>query len=65
MLDALHICMTASQFKDRVILGEFKKIGRDPESRKFAENQMILDSLLKAAGNDEYDSTQQGRVRYI
>lgn len=42
MLDANHICMIASQFNDKVIPGEFAKTGRDLESSKFAENQIIL-----------------------
>jgi hypothetical protein len=52
--------MTALQLKDKVIPGEPKKVGRDPESSKFAENQIILDPPPKAAGDDEYDSTNRG-----
>jgi hypothetical protein len=46
--------MTASQFNDKVIPGEPEKVGRDPESSKFAENQIILDLPSLLAGDDEW-----------
>ena len=59
--------MTVSQLNDKVIPGEPKKVGRDPESSKFAENQIILDpgsrpALRDLAGmtNGETISTGKG-----
>jgi hypothetical protein len=65
VLDANHICMIASPFNDKVIPGGPEKVGREPESSKIAENQIIVDPPPKAAGDDEYDSTNRGRVRCV
>ena len=43
----------ASQFNRAVIPGEPNDSGRDPESRKVAENQIVLDLPPKPAGDAE------------
>ena len=45
--------MTASQFDRVVIPGEQNDFERDPESRKLAENQTMLDLPPTSAGDDE------------
>jgi hypothetical protein len=65
VVEAPDIYMTALQLNDKVIPGGPEKVGREPKSSKIAENQIVVDPPPKAAGDDEYDSTQQGRVRCV
>ncbi len=44
---------TEWQFDKGVIPGEPKDFGRDPESRKIAETQIILDLPPTSAGDDK------------
>jgi hypothetical protein len=66
---------TASQFDKTVIPGEQNDFGRDPESRKLAENQIVLDPGSHPAPRDltgmtNYDTVSDGgglslpRTRY-
>ena len=53
MVDVPDVYMSTWQFNDKVIPGEPEKVWRDPESSKFALNQIILDPPPLSAGDDE------------
>ena len=51
---------TVLQYDEAVIPGEPNDCGRDPESRKVAEIQIILDPPPSSAGDDELGHSLQG-----
>jgi hypothetical protein len=51
---------TVSQFEKAVIPSEPNDYGRDPESRKVGENQIILDPPPTSAGDDELRHSLRG-----
>jgi hypothetical protein len=58
--------VAVSGFDKTVIPGEQNDFGRDPESRKVAENQIILDpgshpASRDLAGMTNYDAASSGR----